>query len=72
MTKRKREPRRSVMKPAMYSGFAAHREDASTSFAAQMRSFLAGYDNGSPLLHALYDHVLDEPVPMRLRELLKR
>lgn len=72
MVKRKREPKRAAMKPAMYSGFAAHRDGADTTLAAQMRSFLAGYDNGSPLLHALYDHVLDEAVPARLKALLKR
>jgi hypothetical protein len=38
----------------------------------QIRDFLAGMNDGADLLHALYDHVLDEPVPERLRVLLHR
>lgn len=37
-----------------------------------IRDFLAGRTDGEDLLHALYDHVLDEPVPERLRALLRR
>ena len=37
-----------------------------------IRDFLAGKNDGEDLLHALYDHVLDEPVPERLRAVLKR
>ena len=37
----------------------------------QIRAFLAGDSHGEDLLHAIYDHVLDEPVPERLRALLK-
>jgi hypothetical protein len=37
-----------------------------------IRDFLAGRNNGEDLLHALYDHVLDEPVPERLKALLRR
>ena len=36
-----------------------------------IRDFLAGRNEGEDLLHALYDHVLDEPVPQRLRDVLK-
>ena len=36
-----------------------------------IRDFLAGKTDGEDLLHALYDHVLDEPVPERLRALLR-
>ena len=36
-----------------------------------IRDFLAGKSNGEDLLHALYDHVLDEPVPQRLRAVLQ-
>ena len=35
-----------------------------------IRDFLAGKNDGEDLLHALYDHVLDEPVPQHLRALL--
>jgi hypothetical protein len=38
---------------------------------ARIRAFLAGESHGEELLHAIYDHVLDEPVPERLRAVLK-
>jgi hypothetical protein len=37
-----------------------------------IRNFLDGKNDGEDLLHALYDHVLDEPVPERLKALLRR
>jgi hypothetical protein len=37
-----------------------------------IRDFLSGKNDGEQLLHAIYDHVLDEPVPERLKALLKR
>ena len=37
-----------------------------------IRDFLAGKNDGEDMLHALYDHVLDEPVPERLKALLRR
>jgi hypothetical protein len=36
-----------------------------------IRDFLDGKNDGEDLFHALYDHVLDEPVPQRLSALLK-
>jgi len=38
----------------------------------EIRDFLNGKTDGEDLLHRLYDHVLDEPVPERLTALLKR
>jgi len=38
----------------------------------EIRDFLSGKTDGEDLLHRLYDHVLDEPVPERLTALLKR
>jgi hypothetical protein len=38
----------------------------------KIRDFLAGKTQGEDLLHALYDHVLDEAVPERLTALLHR
>jgi Anti-sigma factor NepR len=38
----------------------------------EIHAFLTGRTNGGSLLHALYDHVLDEPIPSRLRTLLKK
>jgi hypothetical protein len=45
-------------------------QTAKSSIDCQIRDFIAGRTNGEGLLHALYDHVLDEPVPQRLRALL--
>jgi hypothetical protein len=38
----------------------------------EIRNFLAGKSDGAELLHMLYDHVLDEPIPQRLRGLVSR
>lgn len=43
-----------------------------TLTARQIRDFLLGKTDGAEPLHALYDHVLDEPVPERLRALFRR
>jgi hypothetical protein len=37
----------------------------------QLLDFLDGRTDGEELLHALYDFILDEPVPERLRALLR-
>lgn len=37
----------------------------------ELRAFLSGATNGGPLLHALYDSVLDEEIPGRLLEALR-
>jgi hypothetical protein len=36
-----------------------------------LRGFLAGDNDGEVLLHGIYDHVLEEPVPEELRKLLE-
>jgi hypothetical protein len=41
------------------------------SVDSQIRAFLAGDSDGEEVLRAIYDHVLDEPVPERLKALLK-
>ena len=38
----------------------------------RIRAFLAGQTDGEDVLHDIYDHVLDEPVPARLLALLRR
>lgn len=38
----------------------------------EIRLFLNGENDGSELLHGLYDDVLDEPVPSRLTDILRR
>jgi hypothetical protein len=37
----------------------------------EIRDFLSGKTDGESLLHAIYDDVLDEPVPERLRAPLR-
>jgi hypothetical protein len=37
----------------------------------QIADFLDGKTHGESLLHALYDYVLDEPIPERMRGLFK-
>ena len=49
----------------------AERQIATSSVDRDIRDFLAGRTDGADLLHALYDHVLDEPVPQSLRAVLK-
>jgi hypothetical protein len=42
------------------------------SIARAIDDFLAGKSSGEGLLHTLYNPVLDEPVPERLRAILRR
>jgi hypothetical protein len=51
---------------------AARCSIAGGSTDRDIRDFVAGKTDGEPLLHALYDHVLDEPIPERLLTLLRR
>ena len=37
----------------------------------QILDFLEGRTHGEDLLHALHDHVLDEPIPERMRALFR-
>jgi 2C-methyl-D-erythritol 2,4-cyclodiphosphate synthase len=51
--------------------FPAERHIAMASVDSDIRDFLAGKNDGEIVLHALYDHVLDEPVPQFLRDVLR-
>lgn len=46
-------------------------EIARPSVEDQIADFLDGRTHGEELLHALYDHVLDEPIPPRMKALLQ-
>ncbi len=41
------------------------------SAKARIAAFLDGASNGEELLHALYDHILDEPIPQSMRRILQ-
>lgn len=41
------------------------------TIAEQILDFLDGRTQGEGLLHALYDGILDEPVPQRMRALFR-
>jgi hypothetical protein len=45
---------------------------AAPTTSDQIHAFLDGKSNGEELLHALYDYVLDEPIPPQMRELLEK
>ena len=44
---------------------------APLSMAERIAAFLDGRTRGDDLLHELYDYVLEEPIPQRMRDLLK-
>ena len=41
------------------------------AIADRIKDFFAGRTHGEELLHALYDHVLDEAIPERMRSLFR-
>jgi hypothetical protein len=43
----------------------------SRSVAERIADFVDGRTHGEDLLHELYDYVLEEPIPQRMRALLK-
>lgn len=45
--------------------------EPSPSWDDELRAFLSGETNGESLFHAIYDGVLDEPIPGRLLEALR-
>jgi hypothetical protein len=57
----------SLIRPIAASGARFLRP----SLEDQIADFLDGKTCGESLLHALYDHVLDEPIPERMRSLFK-
>jgi len=42
------------------------------SVAQRIAAFIDGRTHGEELLHELYDYVLEEPIPQRLRDLLSK
>ena len=70
-----KDPLKSQEKhPAMYAvatRLPVERRIPVSPVDRDIRDFLSGKNDGEDLLHALYDHVLDEPVPERLRAVLR-
>jgi hypothetical protein len=62
-------------KPAMHLdailSAAAQVKSARPSVEDRIIAFLDGRTQGEDLLHALYDHVLDEPIPPQMKALLQ-
>jgi hypothetical protein len=46
--------------------------EAAPSIDDRIHAFLDGGTLGEELLHALYDHVLDEPIPARMLAVLRK
>jgi hypothetical protein len=45
---------------------------AAPAISEQIRAFLDGETNGEALLHALYDHILEEPIPPAMLAILQK
>ena len=57
---------------AFNCGGASRRQLASGSVEEQISDFLDGKTHGEGVLHALYDHVLEEPIPARMQALFAK
>jgi hypothetical protein len=53
-------------------GGLPQRAPAPPSVADRIGAFLDGRTHGEDLLHELYDYVLEEPIPERMRKILDR
>ena len=63
------------MRPAIYAkawDAASDPRPPQSSLERRVRAFLDGKTHGEELLRALYDHILDEPIPERLTAVLRR
>jgi hypothetical protein len=52
--------------------FPTESDIAVRSVDDRIRAFLSGETNGEDVLGEIYDRVLDEPIPDRLRAILRR
>ncbi len=58
------------LSPAVYIPTCSQR--VRPSVHDRIAAFLDGRTNGEELLHKLYDHVLDEPIPEAMRRLFEQ
>jgi Anti-sigma factor NepR len=61
----------AIIRPAVPGRDASDEPPSRDSLAEKMMDFLDGRTHGEEVLHALYDQVLDEPIPERMRALFK-
>jgi hypothetical protein len=57
---------------AFNCGGASRRQLALSFVEEQINDFLDGRTHGESVLHALYDHVLEEPIPARMQALFAK
>jgi hypothetical protein len=57
---------------ALICSNAPQPEQSLSSVRDQIIDFLDGTTHGEPVLRALYDHILDEPIPERMRALFRK
>lgn len=55
--------------PPRFKTLVAHAPEL--FLGSEVYDFLSGESEGAPLFHALYDSILDEPVPDRLRAVVR-
>jgi len=60
-----------ILRDASVGNGTMPRQSMPDSIDRRIRAFLAGDTDGEDLFQALYGHILDEPLPQRLRALLK-
>ncbi|HYM71491.1 MAG TPA: hypothetical protein VET89_00820 [Stellaceae bacterium] len=61
-----------MTKPAIHSCRYSRARHGDGSTDHRIRAFLSGETHGEDVLNALYGQPLDEPIPQRLSDLLKR
>ncbi|MBV9859927.1 MAG: hypothetical protein JO038_07485 [Alphaproteobacteria bacterium] len=57
---------------AASAGLSLGRKFVSLSAEQRVRAFLDGETQGEDVLHEIFDHVLDEPIPESMRALLRK
>ena len=66
------KPELAMSKPPRHTIAANGGRRPDISLERRLRAFLTGDSDGSDLLQELYGDVLDEPIPERLRALVRR
>jgi hypothetical protein len=64
------EPKPNPAAVSLRCGPPKHDHPLPSSVAERIAAFLDGRTQGEELLHELYDYILEEPIPQRLRAVL--